>query len=191
MSLSIPTWSSDIATIVGIDPGSSNLGVGILRIQLSNLSILNSEAFTINGSNLSDSDSWSALLHGDRFNRIKAIETQLIKIFSFYQANFIYSESPFFGRSHPNAFQALVEVMNAIRNAVVQYDPWLKLNTIPPSSVKNGVGVKGNADKFAMKNAILNLNQLNYNGQIPLDKLDEHSIDALSVAYSGYLLFRN
>lgn len=170
--------------IIGIDPGTTNIGISNLNIDIDTKKINYSLAFTINAAKFTNENSWLAQLHGNRFNRINFIENKLIEIFHFYMPLIICAESPFFGRSHPNAFQALTEVICTIRSAVIKYDQWRDLKLVPPSLVKQAIGSKGNADKIVMKQNLLAINHI-LNIQ-DIQNLDEHGIDALAVGYYIY-----
>jgi Holliday junction resolvasome RuvABC endonuclease subunit len=69
---------------------------------------------------------------------------------------------------------------------MLAYDPWKPLYRVDPPTVKKKVGAPGNADKNAVKQALLRLPDLNYQGETPLAMLDEHSVDALAVAYGKW-----
>lgn len=185
--LTMPAGSRNTARLVSIDPGSTTVGIAVIDINVDNWTIINSQAWTYNSAKMSESNTWLESQYGNRYVRIVAIENYLVNLFLNICPTLICSEAPFINQRFPAAGIALTEVMCSIRNAVVRYDPWCALKIIPPSSVKNGVGAKGNADKFAMKEALQRLlPELNYNGNIPFDLLDEHSIDALAVGYSEY-----
>ena len=184
--LTLPINSPDIATIVGIDPGSTNMGVSVITINLVTLKIVSSIAWTINGAKLSDDESWIAQLHGDRYSRIKALEETLLQIFNYYQPIAICAESAFINGRFPAAVMALVEVMGAIRSAVTRYDVWKVVNLVPPSSAKTAVSAGGAANKDTMKEKVMQVTELNYSGTVPLELLDEHSIDSLAIGYYMY-----
>ena len=184
--LTLPNDPNDIATVIGIDPGSTNMGVSVLFISISTLRIVSSIAWTLNASRLSNDDSWLALLHGDRYNRIRVLEENLLQIFNYYKPVAIAAESAFINVRFPGAVMALVEVSTGIRSAVARYDVWKKLYMVSPSVAKNAVSAGGAATKTTMKEKILNLTELNYNGDVPLHLLDEHSIDALAIGFYMY-----
>lgn len=190
--LSLPKDFSSHINIIGIDPGTTFLGFAILSINLDNFEIIKSEAITFNGAKLSNSDGWIESIHGDRFSRIRALENTLLEAFNFYKPYVICAESPFFGMRHPNAFQALTEVICSIRTSVYNYSAWHCLNLVPPSVVKQAVSAKGNADKHVMKEKVkILLPELKYSGSIPFDNIDEHSVDSLAIAYYAYTQLKN
>lgn len=185
-----PEDGSNTVVIIGIDPGSSQLGIGAIEIDMDTFMITSSIAWTIVGEKLMPKNSWAEELHGARYVRINALQKELLRVFNSYMPNFIASESPFYNQRRPQAYGALTEVICAVRSAVVSYDAWRKLDLIDPPTVKNAVGAKGNADKDMVKKAISLIPELKYNGNRPLQELDEHSIDALAVAYCRYKQIR-
>ena len=91
----------------------------------------------------------------------------------------------------PGAYGALVEVICGIRNAVIRYSDVKPLYKVDPSSVKQAIGAKGNADKNAVRDYVSKIPELINNLDNPLCSLDEHSIDAMAVAYHQLLSYRN
>ena len=179
----MPRHQSSIIKVVGIDPGSTCLGVALLSFDLEHRCITESDAWTLNGASLAGKDSWLASTFGDRYARIAALKRELGRIFYQERPVFIASEAPFINSKFPQAGMALVEVVNAIKEAVSEYDYQQHLLLVPPSSVKNAVGVKGGENKFAVQAAVIKLPDLCYKGYKPIHLLDEHSIDALAVGY--------
>jgi Holliday junction resolvasome RuvABC endonuclease subunit len=187
--LVIPEGASPIGCIVGIDPGSETLGMGALRVDVVKLEIIESTAFTFVGSKLAK-DTWFGDTHGARAERIAAHEDNLVEIFEYYRPNLVASESPFYSQFRPQAYGALTETVDAIRSALWRYDCWLSLFMIDPPSVKKAVGATSHAKKDEVKAALMRLPDLNYNGPVALEMLDEHSIDALAVAYCRLKILR-
>lgn len=188
--LKMPVGASSIASIVGIDPGSDTLGVGIVYFDVATLQIVASQAFTLNGTR-NGRGSFATEIHGDRFGRINSHCEELLRVFRMVQPLEIACESPFMSRRRPAAFGALTEVVCAVRQAAMLYDVWKPLEMIDPPTVKRAVGVSGKTGgpegKKLMQKAVLLLAEtFHYDGDVPLAQLDEHSIDALAVAYCHY-----
>jgi Holliday junction resolvasome RuvABC endonuclease subunit len=181
--LQLPNDPVDAFTLVGLDPGSDTFGIAVFEVRLSDSSVLASQAWTVSGSALVGKLSWMEEVHSHRIGRIDSIENNLLQLFTQYRPLVIVTESPFVNTRFPQAGIALTEVMCGIRSAVRRYDVWRPLYTVPPSNVKNAVGAGGAAKKDVMREKVLALPDLAYNGVIPLDQLDEHSIDALAVGY--------
>lgn len=189
--LILPSGSQSTCNILGIDPGSTNLGIAVLEIDVVSTTIISSAAWTINGDKLVSKDSWIEEIHNGRTNRILAIGNNLSKILNHYRPIAVCSESPFINSRFPLSGIALTEVLCMIRATVMKYDMWRDLILIPPSSVKNAVGAGGAAKKEVMRDKVMGLSDLNYNGHIAIHLLDEHSIDALAVAYTHLNRIKN
>jgi Holliday junction resolvasome RuvABC endonuclease subunit len=171
-------------TLIGIDPGSESLGVCVLSFD-ANFTITRLEAATYVGSKLPILED-TELVHGARHARIQAHYQNLLNLLLQYQPLGVVCESPFFQASRPQAYGALTEVVSMIRAAILTYRPNMSLALIDPPNVKRAVGAKGNAGKDDVKAAILRMGaSLPYTGPVPLECLDEHSLDSMAVAL-GY-----
>lgn len=189
--LAIPEGSSNIASIIGIDPGTETCGVACLKFDLTTFEIVGVEAQTLVGSRLNKSNIWISELHGDRASRIFYIQERLEEIFNFIQPLDIVAESPFFSRRRPQAFGALTEIVSAIRYAVMRHDGWKQLLLVDPPSVKIAVGAEVQGGKESVRKAILSIaHLLNYQGEIRIEWLDEHSIDAIAIALWRFYVIR-
>lgn len=176
----------DDVRIVGIDPGSTKLGYTRLSFSAVTGQIIQTQARTITGNRSLGMDELMILTHSERFARIHALCNELFRLFHEDQPNYIVCESPFYNPKMPMAYGVLVEVLSAIRNMVWTYHPHMTFDLIDPSSAKNAVGASGGAKKEVMQKAILGMSGLKYVGTIPQHLIDEHSIDAIAVAYSRY-----
>ncbi len=191
--LRMPDDAERVATIIGIDPGSDTLGVGVITFDLVDLDIVSSRAFTLNGTR-NGRGTFTTEIHGDRLGRIESHRANLVGVFRHFQPLEIACESPFMSRRMPSAFGALTETVSAVRQAVMQYDVWRYLNLIDPPTVKRAVGVAGNTGgpegKKLMTQAIARIADiLAYDGEVPIEQLDEHSIDGLAVAFCHFTQF--
>lgn len=182
--------ASDRVTVIGIDPGTEKLGVAFIEFSCIDFKIYKCGALTLVGSKLPRSE-WTNQMYSDRYSRIAALEEELLNIFNDTLPLIISSESPFINVRRPAAYGALVEVVCGIRSAVHRYSPWRILSFCPPSSVKQAIGAPGNADKDVVKKNILTIEELVNTCESILANLDEHSIDALAVAYYTLKQYRN
>jgi Holliday junction resolvasome RuvABC endonuclease subunit len=180
------------ANIIGIDPGTESLGLSIITIDVRSLDILYTQAQTFVGSKLAAFNPWDELTHHARFTRINALRAAITNTLVYYRPLQVISEAPFWNPSRPGAYQALVEICNAIRGAVYDYDPWRSLYMVEPSILKKTIGAKGGDGKDAIKNAVLNRRQeLRVINNSELEWFDDHSIDAIGAAYCRVLGLRN
>lgn len=181
--LVLPSAGSSCATLIGIDPGSTCVGVCIMKVDVVTRLITSTEAYTLHLDKYGG-DEWLSELYGDRFKRINKLKQCLISIFQIHSPLHIAVESPFFNRFRPQAYGVLMEVMTAIREAVYAFDMWMSPYLIDPSSVKNAVGAHGAAKKEVIQAMTLNLPDLH--PIVDLRTLDEHAIDSIAVDYCSY-----
>lgn len=177
--------------VVSIDPGTDNLGFAVMDVTYDNYIIKKTVAKTITASKHVNEESWISQVHGYRMARIQKLKSILIQNFNSIEPAFIVCESPFFNPRMPGAFQPLAEILFAIKEAVLKHNSWLPLYLIDPSTIKKSVNAPGNADKVVMKKSVSSLTDINYDGEIKIEDLDEHSIDAIAVGYCHVKNLRN
>ena len=169
--------------ILGIDPGTNTLGVAIIDLDLVNKETSLIMATTIHGGKNSKNFPSISDVHGDRRAKLFAHQKSIRYILEQYRPNSIISESPYMGK-FANAFEALVECLMAIRDEVYNYDHSITLETVDPPTAKKAVGAPGRGgDKSAVRDAVLKLQELKNKTGSSLGVLDEHTIDAIAVAY--------
>ena len=178
-----------VGRIVGIDPGSTTLGFSILEYDLHSFEIVRTYARTFNAGKMKLSE-LDIANHSERYARIYELMDTLYDAFVEMEPTFVISESPFMAMRRPQAYGALVEVVFAIRSALRKYDPTMNLDLIDPPRAKNAVGASGNAKKeqvhAALKKLLPNLHFDETRSSESFDKLDEHSVDGLAIAYSRW-----
>lgn len=177
--------------VVGIDPGTETLGFGVLDLYLTTGEVRIAHAETLDLVKLVSDFRHEEKVHGARTARLMALEERLFIYFEHYQPHAICSESPYMGR-FPQAFAALTECVSFVRRAVVRYDRYMPLELVDPPTAKKAVGVvvKRGITKDDVKIALEKL-ALNCADGVDLQALDEHSIDALAVAYHQALVYKN
>jgi Holliday junction resolvasome RuvABC endonuclease subunit len=170
---------------VSIDPGSVWVGVAIWEVAEDQQSITVVHAMTLDLSRLARMHHEAFTeVHGDRGGRLHALTSTLCHLFDVWRPVAVCSEAPYSSK-HPQAFEALVESLSAIREALRAYDIAISLKTIDPSTIKNGVGVKGNSgDKELMRAAIQRHSRLIL--PLAIESLSEHAVDAIAVGYAYY-----
>jgi len=169
--------------IIGIDPGS-NMGVSILTLDQS-LNITGLEVLTIKANINLNVDQDLVDLHTARFYRLKEQKKRLINLFMVNMPIIVACESPYFNSRMPTAFESLVEMISNIKTALTEYNDFMELFKIDPSTIKKTVGANGIAKKEAIKLAVGKLNMVKtYINDF--DDLDEHSIDSIAVVYTLY-----
>lgn len=180
--------------IVGIDPGSTTLGIAVIEYHLKTLEIVKSYCWTINAGRL-DLNKNDVEEHNERYARIFKLSDVLYEKFRKLLPNFIISESPFMKKRFPLAFAVLTEVVFGIRVAVRRYDKTVKLELVDPMTAKKSVGAivkKGGDQKTPVHDALRKLLPTLFfdesRSSYPFEELDEHSVDAFAIAYHKWTL---
>jgi Holliday junction resolvasome RuvABC endonuclease subunit len=176
--------------IVGLDPGTTMLGVSVLEFTADTFELVGIRPFTLNGNKL-PSNAWTGLVHGARSQRIESLEYHLLEVLAQEEPLGIASEHPFFNVRRPNAYGALMEILCALRSAVKAHSDRKPLYLVDPPTVKRAIGAPGNADKDAVKAKMLAHPELGPHLVFHGAELDEHCLDATAVAYSLLCRYRS
>ncbi len=168
--------------VMSFDPGSSNLGFAIIDwdFEASNKPILK-EAFTYKLNAKHESYRSRTEQHGDRVVRMMILRDSVLEALREYTPNALVIESNYMGR-FANGFAALVECVAMIRSALFDYDPFMTLYMVDPTTVKTNVGMKRikGTTKDDVKIALVKSDKIQWNG-FKADDLDEHTIDAIAI----------
>ncbi len=176
----------NIVKIIAIDPGTNNLGLTVMSIDYIKMMVVDTTATTITVKNSllfpDDEDNY-----GLRQAKLNYLVSTVIDSVIKYNAITLVSEGPFYNMRRPGAFAPLVELLQQIRVELHKVRPLVKFVVYEPSTVKQGVGAKGNADKGAVKVALEKVvNDLKFMDMVTLNSLDEHSVDSIAVAITHY-----
>lgn len=169
---------------LSIDPGTNSLGITINAVNFATKEkhIVHSTTAHIDKlANLLYGDSL-VVTHGLRFAKMQACRDVIFKMACEWEVQAVVSESPYMGR-FPQAFSALVECIQAMQLAIMDYNPLMPFNLIDPATVKKAMGVKGNnGDKNAMRLAVAKILPAGFD----IDSFDEHAIDSMGVGHAFY-----
>lgn len=167
--------------ILGIDPGTSTTGYSLLIVRMSDLSIAHARGWTIDASKRVNPEDYTSELYGSRFLKVAEHGRLFRKYLKAYNPLIVVSESPFYNPKRPQAFAALLEIIMQLKTDLYNWDPWMQLFTIDPSTAKKNLHVSGiSSDKELIMNAIKTNDELK---QFDYSHCDEHSADAISIAY--------
>ena len=189
MRLVLPEEGERLVTIGSTDPGTTNLGLSFLDIDPITLDLVKVRATSYKSERLVEFNDDIAYAHSDRIARICAQGDNLLQQFIENKPFVICSESPFFYRLRPGAFGALMEILFAIRNAAIRYDPMVRFFLYEPSTVKKALGA-GFVGKDTVRASVAGNKEIMAALEGSLDDLDEHAIDATCVGYTHLQLMR-
>lgn len=176
-------------TVLSIDPGTNTLGLSVIEFNPITKSRRILTSTTLIGTQLSKKDySIKDLIFDNVPNkqqRLRALTNNIYGKLDQYKPDIVVAESNFLKRGKVNAFEALVESLCAIREALNKYDDRLTLQIIRPNEAKRLVGttVKKGMTKDDAKDAVIKFIKTNKIdvSDVVLDDLSEHAIDSLVV----------
>lgn len=176
--------SYDSFNIIGIDPSVNNFGISIYSIDYLSRKINSIEAFTLKNQRLYDNSTLDEDLYSDRNIKIYKLKNHFINILANINPSLVICESPFYNPSMPNAYASLVQIIQTIQFACLEYNNNIYFSTIEPLLVKKTIGAGMTTGKIDVKDSVLR-NELIMSKIINnVIELDEHSIDAIAIAYS-------
>lgn len=177
-----PTWINN-PCVMGVDPGTSTLGISIINYDLTTRKCYLLDAMTLDASRIKVGQIVNDV-HGNAYARMQWMSSEIYRLLSEYGITEVYCESPYL-RKFPQAFAKLTECVNIVRSTVFQYSCSVPFTPIEPSTVKMHVGVNGrDGDKSNMLKALYTTDII-VPTQDFYSTLDEHAVDATAVAYSG------
>ncbi len=178
-----------LVTIVGVDPGTNTMGLASITFDCETFKIHSCFANTYHSEKL-PGFSYLFELHPDRMMKLYRHKQNVYNFLCDLQPIALVIESPFINMRMPGAVGALTEVVLCVKQAAIEYDYYMPIYMIEPSNVKRAIGVSGAADKNNVRAGLQNNKELlqAFNGSI--DHLDEHSVDAVCVAYAQFLKYQ-
>ena len=169
--------------LVGIDPGTTTLGLAITKFNFKSLKIESMFTKTILVKNIPH-DNVTMSEHNELIHHMAALNRFLYDVFVDVGVSVVATESPFFNRFRPNSYASLLMVMDAIQKAVIQYSPITPYHTYPPGTVKKYINAKSFKGKSPVLDAIKHNTEIMENLTNDITTITEHEIDALAVTYS-------
>ena len=181
--LRIPDQGNGVVKFIGIDPGTSFPGVGILSYSVPKKQIVRAASHCFDLERLARR-SPLAEYQNPRYLRIQVFRSILRDIFGNEKPLKIASEYPYINIQRPGAVIPLAECLYMIEQEVHSYDPYLCLERIAPSDIKNSVGVKGNSgDKHAMTEAVKKIPEIMDVLVMDISTMNNNAVDGLAAAY--------
>lgn len=178
--------------ILGIDPGTTTIGFCAMQIDPLTAARIGFEAFTIHAERPCGGRQFNTDLlegHSNTFAKLREIGERFDSILRYYRPVQVATELPFFNSFHPNAYAPLVQVLTMLETRVYEWNPHKPLYRIenttakaliyPPSKEerKKIQAIKGSKERI-----LACLRQHPDFQWVPLETLDEHSIDACLIA---------
>lgn len=121
--------------------------------------------------------------YGTRLMSLSYIKEQMIEILRIHQPHCIVAESAFFCSRFPNAFAALVQVVNVIDMVAMELMK-VQVYKISPKLAKHAMTGKGTSGKLDMITAVKNSEHIKFQQRKNLDDMTEHEADSIAIAYA-------
>lgn len=184
--LILPANSRGTFTIVGLDPGTHNLGLGALHVDMNTYKVRSYECYTLQATKILDEDSLLIPNHGHTFARVTALQEGIIDHLRRLRPSVVACEDAFFSRRFPGAYSPLLMSINAIRAAVLEYNPFMPFTLIEPSVIKVAVGAKGGGNnKGLVLEGIRKIKEFDEaTTTTPLEKQTDHAVDSIAIAFA-------
>ncbi|ANZ48932.1 hypothetical protein HOV30_gp082 [Erwinia phage Derbicus] len=180
MLIPAPRKPDNMVRIVGVDPGTSHLGLAVLDWEWGTDQAEVVWASTVHVKDATHESDFTESC-GKRDKRMEQLEAAWEEFLELVGGTFFITETPFMLRSKLSAYESGVELQKMLRTGLWKKHPQKVLHGINPIMVKSFVGVvaKGTT-KEDMAAAVQKL-YANHT-LIDLSVLDEHSIDGIAVA---------
>lgn len=161
--------------IMGIDPGASTTGIGILHVDQEVIGYTTGVIDTNHG--------YHPYLPIDKFTALSYGISEYIRL---YQPYVIGIESPFINFTRPGAVIPLAKANGAIEQVLTACSMSDRIHRFAPRAVKRFHGVIDHKDKESTRLAMLA-----YPIFANMGNITEHEVDALAVAYMLYRMMYN
>lgn len=174
------------ACVVGIDPGSTFLGLSTIYFDVSSLEITQIHSKTLYGSRYIQNEKINDSFGGTQ-SMLIGHRKYLWNHFNLVSPLGVFCESPFYNSRMPAAFGSLIKTLEYIKNACILHDPYMKFATVDPPTAKKAIGASGGSrDKADMIKA---LEKMPFYKNIIFEEVTEHAVDSVAIGYWGYKNF--
>lgn len=170
--------------VLAIDPGSSFFGVACYEMDAQTNQIVSLTATTWRADKLMDSSELDENQYPNRQLRRYRLRRELEQLLGTFQPSVVVYETPFFDRTKPLAFQALVEIMTMVIDTVTQSNPNIQFERIEPQAVKKALNIAGKKGKEVVQEAVELVPEIMQHFPEGLCDLDDNAIDAVAVGWS-------
>lgn len=167
--------------ISGMDPGSSTFGLATINFDPKTFEINYTEAHSVSAARYGPT-LWSS--GTDAEQRIAWIERYMYDFFLYTTPVAFGIETNFIKMKTASAVKPLIETVAAAREALRAYRSSLFPYLITPVQGKSAVGAGNKAKDKTLLPYIRAVKELRYQGDLSLEQLDEHALDAIVITYA-------
>lgn len=166
---------------ISIDPGSHNLGLSIIELNVNTWKISVLKCETVLAKNIIGPLIELVDVLGERLIRNIAYNEFLAALMRKWHIDFVVCEAAYAGR-FIHAYQSLTEQITLLKAAVYVYDRRMTFLMVEASVVKKAMGVKGNSgDKSLMSKALMQRTDVVICDTMKIASLDEHAVDSCCI----------
>jgi Holliday junction resolvasome RuvABC endonuclease subunit len=168
--------------IMGVDNGSSNLGVVVMDLDLRSgeYTLLYAETFVADRMIRNHRGSLST--HTARWVRERTLQDAFADALQRWQPDAVPVENAFFQPKRVTSFEVLTEMKVLLRLALEGYDPSMDIILISPGEAKRAVQPSDfTMKKVVIRDCVLRLKQVRCKNGINLADLTEHEYDGIAV----------
>lgn len=173
--------------IMGVDPGTKNLGLSLGVCDFNSPKYIIEFGETIDVAYLTyKTNSYLTEYQSRNIAMYTAVYNVTYRMVHELQPDLVICESPYMDKRFPLSYMLLSLCSQAVQQAVKDYSIFIPFEFIDPASAKKGVGAKGNCgDKVLMQHAVLN--NAHITSLFDMSLFDEHTIDSIAIGYNGFL----
>lgn len=173
-----------IIRILSIDPGLNNTGISIITFDYHNRVILSIETFLLQVEKLSPINWIDTDTHSERALKLMRMREAFHRILVNFNPCLVVSESAFYNPKFPQAYAALIEVINTFRTCLLDYNYNIGFYTIAPTVIKTTIKANKFKGKDPIKDAVKLIPEIMDVLVDDIETLDQHSIDSIAIGYT-------
>lgn len=175
--------------LLAVDPSSTTIGYSVLEFDMdySIFNILEAGSFC---AAIPKSNAYLNEICDARHRRFIIIKEFISRKLSEYSFSDVYCEDTYLKNGMSDAYASLLGCIQAVKDAVIDCSYTLPITLIPASSVKSGLGVKGDSgDKLLMLKALQDREHfIKPPNEGFILGLDQHAIDAICIGTYGGMI---
>lgn len=120
---------------------------------------------------------------GTRLVALKYIEEKIKDLLKLHKPDYVVAESAFFCTRFPNAFTALVQVLNIIELSVYSV-LGQAVYKISPKLAKAAISGLGTSNKDDVQKAVKDLTSIKFQQRKSTEDMNEHEADSIAIAHA-------
>lgn len=172
-------------SLISIDPGTRFMGVATYKVRFADRHILDASSECWHIENMRDMSGLSEEDHSFMTIKLARIRDHFRQVLLEVQPAAVICERPFFNRFKPNAFAAILRVLEALQGVILEVNPSIAFHLLEPFVVKMRVGATLNSDKDKVKEALQDKDVFKTLACYEqLATMEKDAIDALAVGYA-------